>query len=742
MDRTGPHTASPDREPLSGLVERVTFHSPDTGFCVLRVQVRGHRDLVTVLGSAAAVQPGEWIQASGRWDTHREHGLQFRTTFLQVTPPSSREGIEKYLGSGLIKGIGPHFARTLVAAFGEAVFEVIEHAPERLRTLKGIGPKRVERITAGWADQQAIREIMVFLQSHGVGTARAVRIYKTYGADAIPLVSENPYRLARDIRGIGFRTADQIAEALGIEKTAPIRARAGIAYTLTEAVSDGHCGLPVDELMPRAEQLLAIPSDILRDALDHELQAETVVADAIGERRCIFLRHLWQAEHVIAERLVALASGRPSWPTIDAAKAMPWVEHTLGVTLAESQRAAVAHAVRSKVMVITGGPGVGKTTLVNAILRILRAKGVTVALAAPTGRAAKRLSESTRLEAKTIHRLLEVDPRGGGFMRDADRPLDCDLLVVDETSMVDVPLMAALMKALPNRAALLVVGDVDQLPSVGPGQVLADLIDSGAVPVARLTEIFRQAAASQIVTNAHRVNAGLMPHLDRTSREASDFYFVAALDPDDGVAKIIEIVTRRLPKRFGFDPITDIQVLCPMHRGALGARALNVALQQALNPPTDGVSVERFGFTYRVGDKVMQTENDYDKDVFNGDLGYVRRIDPDAQEVLIEFEGRPVEYQVGELDEVALAYAVSVHKSQGSEYPAVVIPLMMQHYMMLRRNLLYTGLTRGRQLVVLVGEKRAVGVAVKGTVETGRWSKLGEWLASPPRASDRVERAP
>jgi len=717
-----------DREPLSGLVERVTFHSPDTGFCVLRVKVRGHRELVSVLGSAASVQPGEFIQCSGRWDNHRDHGMQFRTTFLKVLPPSSIDGIEKYLGSGMIRGIGPHFAKTLVKAFGEDVFDVIENEPDRLLKLNGLGPKRVERITSGWADQKAIREIMVFLQSHGVGTSRAVRIYKTYGADAIPLVSENPYRLARDIKGIGFLTADQIAEKIGIEKTAMIRARAGISYTLTEAVTEGHCGLPEDDLLPKAEQLLEIPTDILRDALHQELQDEIVVADTIGDQRCIFLGHLWNSEKVIAERLKTLAEGRPTWPAIDADKAIPWIEQKLEVTLAASQREAVAKAVSSKVMVITGGPGVGKTTLVNAILRILVVKGVKVALAAPTGRAAKRLSESTGMEAKTIHRLLEVDPKHGGFKRDAEEPLECDLLVIDETSMVDVSLMAAVVKALSNRASLILVGDVDQLPSVGPGQVLADVIDSGAVPVAKLTEIFRQAAESQIVTNAHKVNSGYMPNLDVTKNGNTDFYFVEAHDPEDAVTKVIEIVKNRLPKRFGFDPIQDVQVLCPMNRGGIGARSLNVDLQKALNPPTDEIFVERFGYTYRVGDKVMQTDNDYDKEVFNGDVGYVRHIEPNLQEMVIEFDGRPVEYQFGELDEIALAYAISIHKSQGSEYPAIVIPMMMQHYMMLRRNLLYTGITRGKKMGVLVGQKKAIGIAVKGRVQDRRWSKLGEWL--------------
>jgi len=683
-----------------------------------------------VLGSAASVQPGEFIQCSGRWDNNRDHGMQFKTTLLKVMPPSSIEGIEKYLGSGMIKGIGPHFAKKLVKAFGEDVFDVIEEKPDRLLELNGIGKKRVERITSGWSDQKAIREIMVFLQSNGVGTSRAVRIYKTYGADAIPLVSENPYRLAKDIKGIGFKTADQVAEKLGIEKTAMIRARAGISYTLTEAVSEGHCGLPEDDLLPTAEKLLEIPTVILRDALQLELQDETVIADNMADQRCIFLGHLWNSEKLIAERLKTLADGKPYWPEIDTAVAIPWVEQKLEISLADSQKEAVKKATSSKVMVITGGPGVGKTTLVNAILHILSAKAVSVALAAPTGRAAKRLSETTGMEAKTIHRLLEVDPMHGGFKRNTDDPLECDLLVLDETSMVDVPLMASVVKALPDKAGLILVGDVDQLPSVGPGQVLGNIINSGAVPVARLTEIFRQAAQSKIITNAHKVNSGYIPNLEIVKDEETDFYFVEAHEPEDAVIKINEIVKNRLPKRFGFDPIQDIQVLCPMNRGGIGARSLNVDLQKTLNPPTDDISVERFGFTYRVGDKVMQTDNDYDKEVFNGDVGYVCRIDPEPQELTIEFDGREVEYLFGELDQVALAYAVSIHKSQGSEYPAVVIPVMMQHYMLLRRNLLYTGITRGKKMVVLVGQKKAIGMAVKGMVEGRRWSKLEEWLSN------------
>jgi exodeoxyribonuclease V alpha subunit len=729
-----PAKTSTPTEVLAGLVERVTFHNAENGFCVLRVKARGQRDLITILGHAAMISAGEFVQASGAWINDRTHGVQFRASFLKAAPPTTIEGIEKYLGSGMIRGIGPVYAKKLVRAFGEAVFDVIQQEPHRLREVTGIGPKRAERIIAGWAEQRVIREIMLFLHSNGVGTSRAVRIYKTYGADAVRLISENPYRLARDIRGIGFRTADQIAAKLGIEKTALIRVRAGISYALAEAMDEGHCGLPVEELVSLTQKLLEVPAELVHTALNLELEDGAVIADDLEGRRCIFLAALYRAEHEIAEKLKTLAVGKPPWPAIDVDKAIPWVEQRTKLALADSQKAALRVALVSNATVITGGPGVGKTTLVNSLLKILIAKAVTIALCAPTGRAAKRLSESTGLEAKTIHRLLETDPRTGSFRRNEDEPLDYDLLVVDETSMVDVPLMRAVLRALPERAALLLVGDVDQLPSVGPGQVLADIIASDAIPVVRLTEVFRQAAESRIIVNAHRINHGLMPDL---AAESGDFYFVDAADAEEGVRKLLAIVQERIPKRFGLNPIRDIQVLCPMNRGGLGARSLNIELQNALNPPGE-IRIERFGWTFCPGDKVMQVENDYDKDVYNGDLGVVSRIDMEEGELSVDFEGREVVYGFGELDELVLAYATTIHKSQGSEYPAVVIPLATQHYPMLQRNLVYTGVTRGKRLVVLVGQRKALAIAVKGARTRKRWSKLGEWLSGSDKQSTKA----
>ena len=724
------------REVLAGLVERVTYHNAENGFCVLRAKVRGHRNVVTVVGHAATIAAGEWITASGEWINDRAHGQQFKAQFLRTSPPTSVDGIEKYLSSGMIRGVGPVYAMKLVRAFGEKVFDVIEARPDRLREVEGIGRVRAASILAAWAEQKAVREIMVFLHSHGVGTARAVRIFKTYGADAVQVMSENPYRLARDIRGIGFKTADAIAMKLGIEKTAMIRVRAGISYALAEAMNEGHCGLPTEELMPLSEKLLEVPQELVRTALDLELQEGAVVADRVGETPCVFLAGLYRAERTIAERLTGLANGTLPWPWIDPDKALPWVEERIGLALAESQVAAIRLALMSKVLVMTGGPGVGKTTIVKAILRILAAKGVRLLLCAPTGRAAKRMTEATGFEAKTIHRLLEVNPKGGGFKRGEDNPLDCDLLVVDEASMVDVMLMQALMKAAPHKAALLIVGDIDQLPSVGPGQVLADVISSGAVPVVRLTEVFRQAAQSRIITSAHRINEGSIPDLSPPETK-SDFYFVQADDPETAVSRIIELVKTRIPRRFGLDLIRDIQVLCPMNRGGVGARSLNIELQAALNPAGDR-KVERFGWTFAAGDKVMQIENDYDKEVYNGDIGFIENVDPEAGEIVASFDGRSVTYRFGELDMLVPAYAATIHKSQGSEYPAVIIPIMTQHYAMLQRNLLYTGVTRGKRLVVLVGQKKAIAIAVRNVSGRRRWSKLGEWLRSDALLSRQI----
>ena len=727
--KTQPETAT--QEVLAGLVERVTYHNDENGFCVLRIKARGHRDLVTVVGHAATIAAGEWVTASGEWTNDRTHGQQFKTRFMRTSAPTSIDGIEKYLGSGMIRGIGPVYAKKMVKAFGEKVFDIIEAEPTRLREVTGIGTVRAKRITDAWAEQKIVREIMVFLHNHTVGTARAVRIYKTYGTDAVQVMTENPYRLARDIRGIGFKTADIIAMKLGIEKTAMIRVRAGISYALAEAMDEGHCGLPAEELVPLAVELLEVDKGLVLTALDLELKDGTVIADTVGETACIFLGGLYKAEKVIAARLLRMANGTLPWPYIDPKKALPWIEKKTGLSLAETQIAAVRLALLSKVLVITGGPGVGKTTIVNSILRILSAKGVKILLCAPTGRAAKRMTEATGFEAKTIHRLLEVDPKGGGFKRDTDNPLDCDLMVVDETSMVDVLLMQALMKAVPDNAATLIVGDIDQLPSVGPGQVLADIISSGAVPVVRLTEVFRQAAHSQIITSAHRINQGSIPDLSRPEGD-SDFYFVQADDPETSVLRIIELVKTRIPQRFGLDPIRDIQVLCPMNRGGVGARSLNIELQAELNPAGDR-KVERFGWTFAPGDKVMQIENDYDKEVYNGDIGYIDDVNTDAGELTASFDGRSVSYGFSELDTLVPAYAATIHKSQGSEYPAVVIPVMTQHYTMLQRNLLYTGVTRGKKLVVLVGQKKAVAIAVRNVSGRRRWSKLNEWLAEPKR---------
>lgn len=706
------------------MIERVTFFNEENGFAVIKIKARGHRDEVTVVGSLSAVNPGEWLTAEGRWVRDREFGLQFKADLLKTSAPTTREGLEKYLGSGMVKGIGPTYAKKLVEKFGERIFEIIEKESGRLEDVDGIGPMRRQRIKEAWAEQRVIRDIMVFLHSNGVSTSRAVRIYKTYGENAIEQVRANPYRLAQDISGVGFKSADQIAQKIGIPHESILRACAGLAHILQEASGQGHCALPVEFLKAETGKLLQVGDQIVETALERTLQEKTLVWEKIADQELIFLPNLQRAEQGIARQIRTKVAAPANYPPIDVEKALVWCQQKTGKALAPTQQGALREALRSRTLILTGGPGVGKTTLVNAILMILRAKKVRCALCAPTGRAAKRLSETTGLEAKTIHRLLEVLPQSGRFARNENNPLECDLLVVDETSMVDVPLMYQLLRAVPPGASLLLVGDVDQLPSVGPGMVLRDLIDSGVLPVVRLTEVFRQAANSRIITNAHRINEGQLPEASSNGPD-SDFHFIERDNPDGIASTLIEMVKSRIPSKFQLDPIRDIQVLSPMNRGSLGIRELNARLQDELNPRrTTEPFVEKFGWQFRIRDKVIQTENDYDKEVFNGDIGQVSKIDPIEGDLVVKFENREVTYDFGELDELALAYAITIHKSQGSEFPAVVIPLSTQHYLLLQRNLVYTGVTRGKRLVVLVGQKKALAMAVQNNRTEARFSGL------------------
>ena len=714
MDKTNAIT-------LTGTLARVTFHSDETGYAVLKITPPNSQELLTITGKCVHVLVGEQLECTGHWTTHPQYGKQFQCEHIRNIPPSTQQGIEKYLASGLVDGIGPHFAKRLVKAFGKDVFTVIEETPERLFELEGIGPKRQQQLVKAWSDQKVVRDIIVFLHSHGLGSARAVRIYKTYGDQAVQHIQQNPYRLATDIPGIGFTTADQLAQKLGIQPDALIRGYAGLYHLLQNAATQGHCGLPRTELITTAVKLLDMPEDRLSTALAHLIDQGQVIE---SENLCC-LETLYSIENELAMHLQRIASAPIPWPEIDISAHLAKIAQGQFQPSA-SQIQALSTVVANKVTIITGGPGVGKTTLTQSIIEIISSTSAHIILAAPTGRAAKRLSQATGREAKTIHRLLAFDPQQFDFSHNQDNPLIGDLLVIDEASMIDVKLMTQLVRAVPDNMAILMVGDVDQLPSVGPGMVLSDMITFSEIATVRLTEIFRQAASSKIIINAHKVNQGLMPD-SADPDHLQDFYIIAADDAETVQQKILTIIQERIPKRFQLDPINEVQVLTPMQKGPLGAKQLNILLQKAQNPNLNQ-AIERFGQRFAPGDKVLQTVNNYDKNVFNGDLGFITRIDTEQRQLIIEFEKKLVTYEFNELDEIQLAYATTIHKSQGSEYPAVVMPMTMAHYMLLERNLLYTGITRGKQLVVLIGERRAIRMAVQTQKAQSRHTRLVDCL--------------
>jgi exodeoxyribonuclease V alpha subunit len=728
---------------LEAVLERITYANQDTGYTVARVATDRSADLLTVVGPLLGAQPGESLRLQGRWTSHPQYGRQFQVEAYTTVLPATIQGIRRYLGSGLIKGIGPKMAERIVAHFGPATLQVIEQHPGRLVEVPGLGPKRTQMITAAWAEQQAIKEVMVFLQGVGVSTSLGVRIYKTYRDEAIEVVRREPYRLAGEVWGIGFKTADQLAHSLGIPHDSPQRVKAGLQFALSQATEDGHCYLPETELVAKATELLEVDLGLAGRCLEELIAEEGVVAEPLptaavspglpeGTGRAIWLVPFHRAERALAAGLLRLLDApvdRLAWSqAVDWPVALDWLRQRTGVTLAPEQEAAVRLALTERVAVLTGGPGCGKSYTVRAIVALARAKRAKIALAAPTGRAAKRLGELAGLEAATLHRLLQLRP-GGDAAFDRDRPLDADLLVVDEASMLDVLLANKLVKAIPPGAHVLFVGDVDQLPSVGAGEVLLDLLAAERLPRVRLTKVFRQAQQSGVVTNAHRINAGQHP----ITHGLADFFYFPEDDAEQVADLVVEIVANRLPRRFGLDPRQEVQVLCPMHRGPAGAGVLNERLQAALTPGREGLAERRFGGrVYRVGDKVMQLRNNYDKGtagVFNGSVGVVTALSLEDSElrVLLD-EDEEVAYGFDELDELTHAYAVSIHRSQGSEYPCVVIPVTTSVWLMLQRNLLYTAVTRAKQMVVLVGSRRALAKAVRTQSAGRRYTALTQRL--------------
>jgi exodeoxyribonuclease V alpha subunit len=715
---------------LQGQIERITYTNHENGFTIARVKTYGNHDLVTVVGNLIDPVPGEVIRMRGEWVNHPTYGEQFKIIHCETSVPATVYGIQKYLGSGLIKGIGPVMAKRIVKKFGKETLDVIENNVDMLSDVNGIGNKRIRMIKNAWDDQKEIRNVMLFLQSHGVSSGYATKIFKQYGDRSITIVRENPYRLAMDVFGIGFITADGIAEKLGFAKDSELRAEAGIIYVLHELEDDGHVYYPYDLLVEKCKEVLNVDFEIITKALGTIAFEKRIVIEDLDERieeckeniKAVYLAKNHVCETGIAARLKVLADASKTTRKIDADKAISWVQTQLSITLAQNQVEAIRCCIENKVIVITGGPGTGKTTIIHAIIRIFSRLEAKILLAAPTGRAAKRMIETTGCEAKTIHRMLEYSVKKGGFQKDEQDPLDCDLLVVDEASMVDATLMHHLLKPIPCEATLILVGDVNQLPSVGAGNVLKDIIASGRIKVVELNQIFRQAKQSQIISNAHKINSGMVPLLSASQDKLDDFYFIEQEDPQEILKIILEITKERIPRRFGLDPVEDIQVLSPMHRGVVGAGNLNIELQKALNPTSQGIV--RGNRDFRLNDKVMQIRNNYDKEVFNGDLGRIKDIDVEGQEMTISFEGRDVVYDFSDLEEIVLAYAISVHKSQGSEYPAVIIPVVTQHYMLLQRNLIYTAVTRGKKLVVIVGTRKALTIGIRNNKMEKRYTYL------------------